>query len=244
MHHTRFLHLALLMALAACTAEPPADDDATIEPEDTLPSPPFSVETLPPDSLVDVQHPDSLPARPPVLRDSIGIEGMVQPERLTLVKSPAGFRPPFSTYLPSQMRAEFSVNDSAPSVRFVAEFGGQRNPDAYLQVKLYPRGSAELVPRTAIDVYLRGRDPRQDNVQESGGWPWTIAAYDFQYGGSAAASGFMGTIGLARHGNRYLHVLAHYPADYGDGIGPRIERILREWRWEDDGAPLVSRAAR
>lgn len=240
----RLHHILLLSILAtACfpEEEAPADPGAAEEPEDTIPAPPYSLETLPPDSQVPVQRRDSLPERPAVLTDSIRIEGMAQAERLTLVRSPEGFAPPFTTYLPSQMKVDFVVSDTAPSVRFIAAFAGKVNPQAYLQVRLYRPGVAELVPRTEIDVYLRGRDPRQDNVTPSQGWPWTIAAYDFQYGAGPRQSGFIGTIALGRHANRFYHVLAHYPAEYGDGIGPRIHRILSEWRWEDDGSWLVPR---
>lgn len=229
--------LILSLLLGACgSGQPPAEDAPA---DDSVPSPPYNLETLPQDSTVAVARRDSLPPRPAVLEDSISIEGMAQAERLTLVRSPAGFSPPFTTYLPSQMRVDFVASDTTPSVRFVAAFAGRTNPEAYLQVRLYPPGAAELVARTAVDTYLRGRDPRQDNVHPSEGWQWTIDAYDFQYGAGPQQSGFMGTIGIARHGNRFFHVLAHYPAEYGDGVGPRFERILREWRWEDDGSRLV-----
>ena len=230
---------AVTVCMAGCGPEP-ARDVADSDPEDTLPPPPYSLETLPPDSLAPVVRRDSLPPRPEVLTDSIRIEGMAQAERLTLVRSPAGLEPPFTTYLPSGMKVEFAVNDTAPSVRFVAAFAGQVNADAFLQVRFYAPGSAELVARNAVEVYLRGRDPRDESVVRSGGWPWTIDAWDFQYGAGPRQSGYMGTIGIARHANRFFHVLAHYPADYGDGLGPRIQRILQEWRWEDDGSPLVA----
>lgn len=240
----RLRQLLLLTLLAGgCFPEEEAavDSSAPEELEDTIPAPPYSLETLPPDSLVPVQRRDSLPQRPAVLLDSIRVEGASQSDRLTLVRSPAGFSPPFTTYLPSQMKVDFMASDTAPSVRFVAAFGGRTNPEAYLQVRVYRPGVAELVPRNEIEVYLRGRDPRQDNVTPSQGWPWTLAAYDFYYGAGPQQSGFMGTIGLGRHANRFFHVLAHYPAEYGDGIGPRIHRILTEWRWEDDGSWLVPR---
>lgn len=241
MHYSMALLLAAsALPLAACGPEPDREVAET-DPEDTLPAPPFSLETLPPDSLAPIVRRDSLPPRAEVLTDSIRIEGMAQPERLTLVRSPAGFAPPFSTYLPSQLKVEFATNDTAPAVRFVAAFAGQVNAEAFLQVRFYPPGSAELVAQAAVDAYLGGRDPRQASVSPSGAWPWSLGAYDFQYGAGPGQSGYMGTIGIGRHGNRFFHVLAHYPADYGDGVGPRFHRIMEEWRWEDDGSRLVAR---
>jgi hypothetical protein len=233
----RHLPIILLLAAACVPETPPAESGG--EPEDTLPAPPFNLETLPADSAAPVQRADSLPARPEARTDTIEVEGSPQVERLTLVRSPEGFAPPFTTYVPPGLRAEFLAGDSTPSVRFTAAFAGRVNPDAYLQVRVYPRGTAELFARQSVDSYLRGRDPRQDNVRASTRWPWAIDAWDFSYGGDAGTP-FVGSIALVRHGDRFLHVLAHYPAEYGDGMGPRVAAILREWRWEDDGTSLTA----
>ena len=229
---------ALLLLGAGCRQDSGAGNARAA---DTVPSPPYSVETLPPDSVLPPAPQRELPARPRALADSVLVEGMWQPEQLTLVRAPAGFEPPFTTYLPSGLEVSFNVNDSTPSVRFVAAFAGRVNPAAYLQVRLYPPGSAELVVRSAVDTYLRGLNPREDRVHPTETWPWGLAAWSFQAGGPPADSVMLGRVGIARHGNRFLHVIAHYPAEYADGIGPRFQRILREWRWEDDGARLAPR---
>jgi hypothetical protein len=228
----------IALLLAACFPDAPAEQFGESA-EDTLPAPPFSVETLPPESLAAAPRTGRLPARPETRTDTVHIEGTAQPERLTLVRSPEGFQPPFSTYVPPGLRTGFMAGDSTPSARFVAAFGGTVNNDAYLQVRVYPPGSSEVVARNAVDAYLRGRDPRQDNIRESERWPWAREAYDFSYGGEGGTELFVGTMAIARHGNRFLHVLVHYPAEYGDGMGPRVEKILREWRWEDDGSRLT-----
>lgn len=233
----RALTTLLALLLAGCSPDRPADGNAVPE---ASPAPPFSMETLPPDSPAPVRPAEQLPTRPPVLQDSVPIEGDWQRERLTLVRSPSGFDPPFSTYVPEGLRTEFLVGDSTPSVRFVAAFAEKVNPDAYLQLRLYPPGATELVVRTAVDAYLRGRAPRQDRFAPSSGWPWSIGAWDFDYTEGRTPIHYIGTIAIARHGNRYLHVLAHYPAEYGDGVGPRFHRLLQEWRWEDDGSRLVN----
>lgn len=226
-----------LLALAACSSGSPAGRNGSAP--DTLAGPPFSIETLPPDSVAPMAPPHPLAKRPAVRADSVRIEGMWQHDRLTLVRSPQGFAPPFSTYLPAGLRVDFVTSDTDPAVRFMAAFAGRVNPEAYLQVRLYPPGASELLVRSSVDAYLRERDPREEHVRPSGGWPWTVAAWDFDYGEGRANERFIGTIGIARHGNRFLHVLAHYPAEYGDGVGPRFHRILQEWRWEDDGSGLM-----
>jgi hypothetical protein len=232
------LAAAALLLLLACTSRdaPPARTAA-----DNSGGPPYSVETLPIDSPVPPPAPRPLPPRPEVRHDSVRIEGDWQRSRLRLVRSPAGFQPPFSTYLPVGLEVEFEPADSTPAVRFVAAFDGRRNPEAYLQVRLYAPGSPELEVRTAVEAYLTGRDPRRNRVTPSQGWPWSVAAWDFQYGAGPEQSGYLGTIAIGRYGNRFFHVLAHYPADYGDGVGPRFHRIIQEWRWELDGARLVSK---
>jgi hypothetical protein len=159
---------------------------------------------------------------------------------LTLVRSPEWFRPPFSTYVPPRMRTDFVADDATPSVRFAAAFDGSVSPDAYLQVRLYPPGAAELVAQQEVDAYLRGRSPRQDPITQSDRWPWALDSYGFAYGGEGGTQRFVGAMAIARHGNRFLHVLTHYPAEYGDGMGPRVAQILDEWRWEDDGSFLTA----
>jgi hypothetical protein len=233
---TRALIAAALL-LAAC------GDGGSREPGTTPPdrtgNPPFSMETLPPDTPPPVPEARPLPARPELLLDSVRIEGDWQRAELRLVRSPAGFEPPFTTYLPSGLEVHFEVPDSAPSVRFIAAFGGRVNPEAFLQVRVYPEGTTRAAAEREVTAYLAGRGPRQDQVTRSEGWPWTEAAWDFHYGAGPDTGGYLGTMGLGRYGNRFFHVLAHYPAEYGDGVGPRFHRILQEWRWEIDGARLI-----
>jgi len=233
-HRIALATLAIL--LAACA---PDEAPQTAAAGDSVAGPPFSQATLPPDSTAPPPVARPLPPRPQVLADSVRIEGEWQRDELRLVRSPDGFEPPFTTYLPSGLQVDFETSDSTPSVRFVAAFAGHVNPDAYLQLRLYPEGIAELAVHSAVEAYLGGRDPRGNGVSPSQGWPWTIEAWDFQYGAGPDQGGFMGTIGIARYGNRFFHALAHYPAEYGDGMGPRFHRILQEWRWEIDGARLV-----
>lgn len=229
--------LAALMALG-CGRERSAPVQRT---GDTL-APPYNSNTIPPDSPLPPAPTLLLPRRASVLLDSVRIEGDIQPERLTLVSAPPAFSPPFSTYVPEGLNVEFdAISDTAASVRFIAAFAGQVNRAAYLQVRLYRPGAAELPARNAVESFLRGRDPRGHAVQSTDRWPWSVATWHFQYSASSTQGGFLGSIALARHGNRYLHVLAHYPAEYGDGVGPRFQRILEEWRWEDDGEWLIPR---
>jgi hypothetical protein len=46
---------------------------------------------------------------------------------------------------------------------------------------------------------------------------------------------------IARHEERRVRLVSHYPAEYGDGMGPRIARILSHWRWEDTGTSIGGR---
>lgn len=198
-----------LLLLAACTGG--ADEPA--------PQPP-------------AQEAPSLPPRAEARQDTILLEGM--PEIITshLYQAPASFPLPFSTYIPEGMAPETVSAEEGEAIRVVVEFGGRRNENAYLQITALPAGTTEAQAREiARSQAAEGIQP--DDVPF---YPWSIAEHMFMRGGQR---GFVvGRLALGRHGGRYFTITSHYPAEYGDGLGPRIDYILRNWRWEDTGQGL------
>jgi hypothetical protein len=169
--------------------------------------------------------------RPETIRDTVMIEGIAEVETASLVSTPANFPLPFSTYLPEGMRAEFA--DDGSRVRFIAAFGGTVNPDAYVQVSP-AMGDA----RAAADSIIRSARGSAAEVSHADAPSWAEGAARFMYRNTAGDL-VSGRVTSARHSGRVFHVVHHYPAEYADGMGPRIDRILRHWRWEDTGAMLV-----
>jgi hypothetical protein len=217
--------LAVLLLSASCGdgADPPADDSDSARPD--------------------------LPHRAELREDTLVIEGVPEPALLRLVRAPDPVAAPFTTYVPEGIDTEFEEGGDSAGVRFTAAFAGMREPNAYMHVRLYPPGERPD-PHEAASAFLRTRRP-QDHPVDGGEVDepyeqveppaWGDVAYAFQYRGEGGAH-FVGRIVLARHGARQFHVLTHYPAEYGDGLGPRFERILAEWRWEDDGEMLTAAA--
>lgn len=177
--------------------------------------------------------PEPRTARPETLVDTLYIEGMPDVARATLVRAPQEFDMPFSTYLPQGMNVEYRTDSSGAAVRFVAAFGGVVEPQAYLQVRKHPLATSAQQARDVVSAFLAGKTVRPADAPD---WALDVHAFDYE---DHAGIAYTGRIMLARHGPRFLDVVQHYPPEYGDGLGPRFHSILRHWRWEDTGAPLI-----
>ena len=170
--------------------------------------------------------------RPERRADTLRLEGMPQPLESHLYRAP--WREPlaFSTYVPADMITEAAGD----TVRFVADFGGQRQDSALVQVVALPHGLAPDSLRRATRRLAEQRGlpagPTSANL------PWAIAEFDFRGRACSPATCSTGTIVLAAHGGRFFRVLWQYPAEYGDGMAPRVRWILEEWRWQDTGDGL------
>src|SRR5690606_4159180 len=113
-------HLALAF-LAACTVESNEHDDGG------APPPASPAGAAKPGASADTAG--ATAARPQTRVDTLYLEGMPEPVELTLVRSPAGFPLPFSTYATDDFIVEPAGSDvqGDPAVRFIAAFGGVRN---------------------------------------------------------------------------------------------------------------------
>jgi hypothetical protein len=174
-----------------------------------------------------------VPDRPETREDTIMIEGMPEIERVTLVRSPAGVGAPFSTYVPSGLRTEFRT-EGAGAVRFSAAFGGTANPAAYLHVQFHAPGA----PQPAVSDVVANATLASVEARPAERPSWALDARTFAYRGTDGVR-VTGRAMTGEHAGRYFHVVVHYPEEYADGMGPRIDRIFRHWRWEDTGEPFV-----
>ena len=135
--------------------------------------------------------------------DSIQIEGAWQPMTLRLVMPASSI--PFLTYMPADMIAESNSTAEGEGHYFYANFGGQRNDEAFLLMFVFPAGTTE---EEAVRLARNFKNSR-------------------------ARAGFVVNTELKRHGERFYYIAEHYPAEYGDGFGPRSRRIQDEWQWLD-----------
>lgn len=212
--------ILLCTLLAACTGN---DTDAPQPPADA-----------------NQDEPTLLPAAPPRVekrQDTIWVEGMPQVIAIELYESPAGFPVPFSTYVPQNMAAEPVRSGEADAVRFIAVFGGQRNDEAFLQVTVHPAGTTEAEARERTRAAAGEGIEASAPADEEPYYDWSIIEHRFIQ--RVAQGGIrLGHASLGRHGDHFFTVLMRYPGDYADGFGPRADRILETWRWEDTGTGL------
>lgn len=175
--------------------------------------------------------------RPATRTDTIFLEGMAEPMEFQLFRTPDGFPLHFSAYVPEDMEADV-LEDDAAAVRFMAAFGGQRNPEAFLHVYVHPTGTD---PQTAVGTMRSfgasrgipvsmGIEPLPE-PEATQRMPWADRGFGFRYQGDDGW--IVGSMGLGSHDGRLFHVITHYPEEYGDGFGPRSAKILETWQWED-----------
>lgn len=148
----------------------------------------------------------------------------------TLYRTPADFPIPFSTYVPEDMVAQASSSGEGESIRFIANFGGQLIEDAFMNAFFFPAGTteSEAIERAREVAGATSADP-----QRAASFPWALEVYEL--GGADR----FGSVAVGEHAGRYFYLITSYPPEFGDGMGPRLDRILEEWRWGDTGAPLA-----
>jgi hypothetical protein len=156
-----------------------------------------------------VHHPEP-PARPDTKRDSIQLEGTWEPITATLVKPQASL--PFSTYVPDDMAFEQNSADEGEGYYFFAEFGGQKNENAFMLVFILPQGSSAADAQSLGSAFIASR----------------------------SGAGRIANVRYGEYNGRFFYVAHAYPAEFGDGMGPRTHFIRTNWVWLNDGRSLES----
>jgi hypothetical protein len=224
---TRAIAAALL--LSACGAPvPDAAEDVS------------AADTSGPDTARPGQTP--LQDRPAERADTVMIEGMPEVSSSQLVTSTLEHGVPFSTYKPEGLQTLYDRDGAAAGLRFAAAFSGDAEPEAFMHVRFYGPGKRPAPAEVANLLPLPWQDqaaPAPGACQPVDPPSWAEAACAFDYT-APGGQHRVGRVLVARRGDHAFHVLTHYPAEFGDGLGPRFQRILDEWRWEDTGDLLVS----
>jgi hypothetical protein len=157
-----------------------------------------------------VVHHPEPPARPETRTDSIQVEGAYTRFTARLV-APEGSIP-FSAYVPADMIFEPVSSDEGDGYYFFANFGGRKNENAFLLVFLLPAGATDEVARTMANAFVASRSRPGNFVRAD----------------------------VGNHGGRNFYAAYAYPAEFGDGMGPRTHYIRDNWIWLNDGRSLES----
>ncbi len=175
-------------------------------------------------------------ARPASQQGTLTIEGAAQPFDFNLFDGAAAGLPlAFTTYVPADMLAEANPAGETPAVRFVGNFGGVRQDQAYLEITFLPVGLTEAEALAAAALALPDGVASQTVADTQRRYSWSVREY-----GPAETTGTDPAmlVALGRHGERWFRLNLHYPRQFGDGFVPRAQSILDAWRWSDTGQGL------
>lgn len=183
-------------------------------------------------------HGPRLEARPQTKMETISLEGMEQTLRFRLYDSrSAGLDVPFTTYVPDDMAIRSAPVETGD--RFVARavFGGQVEPRAFVEARFLPPQVSESVAAESLAAWAPG-DERANPLESGKRFAWSVRERWTQRGEGEEA--VQGVAALGRHAERWFVIRVEYPIEYGEGLLPRVEQVLEEWRWEDTGGGLGS----
>lgn len=160
--------------------------------------------------------------------DTISIEGTPQEMQVVEYRSPTGFPLGFTTVVPADMEVDLRTSDRGEEVQFVAAFGGVRRPESSLRFVAFPATSDSAEVRDRIEAA----------VAEVAGTPVERLPGDWAVERYRVGDGYSGSLAVGVEDGNWYYFLTRYPPDYGDGMGPRVDLILRRWQWTGSGSPL------
>ncbi|WP_040396324.1 hypothetical protein [Cesiribacter andamanensis] len=152
------------------------------------------------------------------------LEGMAEPVELRLYQAPEGWPLQVHTYLPPGIEADAVSSGEGEAIRF-------RMGEALLSFVLLP----EAVKRSAAQARARSLFGKTNVQSCRSSYPWQ---WECLY--AANAKGRVTRVLIGEQQGRQFYFLLDYPAEYGDGFGPRAAMILREWRFNKPAAPQQS----
>jgi hypothetical protein len=163
--------------------------------------------------------------------DTILIEGTRQPVKLMPYSEPNyGIK----TFIPERdFLPETSASGEGMAVKFIANFGGRKNENAYVNV-FFPAGNPGLDQLRDMTIGPRGllamnkwrlmKSFKKPDVP----YGWAQEYYTFQHkDGSNYSSG---SVLIGESKGRTVQVAIHYPAEYADGFMPRANILLKNLR--------------
>lgn len=165
------------------------------------------------------------PKRPPTKTTTIKIEGEKTPVNLKLYQQDS---PRFSTYVPEDFIVETSAAGEGTSARFIANFGGTRNDQAYVHF-FFPAQAMNLNQIRPLVTGKRGllANNKWQVVRRNTNIPYRWVKERIFFKQRQGNQNFVGSVLIGENRGKAFHVITHYPAEYGDGFDPRANLILQ-----------------
>jgi hypothetical protein len=152
------------------------------------------------------------------------IEGTREPMTFRLFRTPDAFPLAFETYLPEDVVAEPLDAGDGQGVAFRTMFGGEGGAG---RISLHvPETQPDAGQARRLVAQVAGELGAAERV-EAGGFTWALE--EFRFAGGHAC----GSVALGRHDGVFFYIVTSCPREMEEGFGPRIARILGEWRWAD-----------
>ena len=155
-------------------------------------------------------------ALPKTIQDTLMLEGMAEPVSMNLYNTPEGFPLSFHTYLPENFTHEALSSPTAETIRF--SMG-----EAQISFVVLPANTGRSKAQSVAKASL-GKANIQ-SCRSSYDWQWECL---YVAGKGAQVSRVL----LGEQQGRQFYFLISYPAEYGDGLGPRYARVLEEWKFD------------
>jgi hypothetical protein len=146
----------------------------------------------------------------------------------------------YSVYYPAdEMIVEQGASDEGEGVRFIANFGGTRTDSAFLHIFTPndPASGLDDVRRLLLEPKgIIGSHGWRAEEMTPARYPWAIESFRIT---GRAGSDIIGSASIGEHRGRGIVVVTAYPAEFAEGMGPRVASILASLEWKDTRTGLA-----
>ncbi|MFF2854718.1 hypothetical protein [Peribacillus sp. NPDC058002] len=168
-------------------------------------------------------------ARPNTKTDMIILEGMEESFQFRLHHSQAlGF----STYIVDDMVVEEASSGEGDAMIVFANFAGQRNEDAKVQIFSKREGTNATIEEKkefAREVVISNDfEIKQRSDNRPNRFDWSEVEFDISQQGS---NSILGTVSVFQHGDRVYYAIFQYPEEYEEGFIPRVVKMFDDIVW-------------
>ena len=163
--------------------------------------------------------------------DIVSIEGEKTQVTLKLYSPASGV---FTTYYPEKdFIAQSRTLGEETGTQFIYNIGGRQNKEVF--VALFFPTKATTLEQLKQDAQQRGLiQPNQwQVVTRTTEVPYSWAKEKIVYKKRASSQNLGGEVYVGEASGKAFYVVTHYPAEYGDGFGPRADLILKNLQVND-----------